>query len=276
MNAKELKTIRIGSADIYVTKWTGTVPENSVLERDENMIGRTKNGATFNYSAEWYSAESDDGKAKRRKLKAETASLSYGNITPNSETIEVLVATARRGNIENGIRRTKLGGITNDKGEKYLIRAVHRDPVYGDIRITGVGVNTGGWEQLFNDSEQTINSTFEFDPELEDDGTLVYYDEDAMSPDSMNVTLSAGSSAGKTKVSAVNPTALSGNNLKYKIGDSAEDVYYDQTCTSGWTALTVGTTEIPAAAGKIITVVEVDSANKAKRCGTAVVIDNLG
>lgn len=276
MNSKELKNIRIGSADIYVTKWTGTVPENSEIEKDENMIGRTKNGATFNYSAEWVTAESDDGKARRSKLKSETASLNYGNITPNSETIEVLVATARRGEIENGTRRTKLGGITNDKGEKYLIRAVHRDSVCGDLRITGVGVNKGGWEQAFNDSEQVINSTFEFEPLLDDEGTLAYYDEDAMNPDSMKVTLAAGSSTGKTKVLSVNPVALSGNNLKYKIGDSAEDVYYDQTCTTGWTALTVGTTEISATAGKIITVVEVDSSNKAKRCGTAVVIDNLG
>lgn len=276
MNSKELKNIRIGSADIYVTKWTGIVPENSEIEKDENMIGRTKNGATFNYSAEWVTAESDDGKARRSKLKSETASLNYGNITPNSETIEVLVATARRGDIENGTRRTKLGGITNDKGEKYLIRAVHRDSVCGDLRITGVGVNKGGWEQAFNDSEQVINSTFEFEPLLDDEGTLAYYDEDAMNPDSMKVTLAAGSSTGKTKVLSVNPVALSGNNLKYKIGDSAEDVYYDQTCTTGWTTLTVGTTEISATAGKIITVVEVDSSNKAKRCGTAVVIDNLG
>lgn len=276
MNSKELKNIRIGSADIYVTKWTGTVPENSEIEKDENMIGRTKNGATFNYSAEWVTAESDDGKARRSKLKSETASLNYGNITPNSETIEVLVATARRGDIENGTRRTKLGGITNDKGEKYLIRAVHRDSVCGDLRKTGVGVNKGGWEQAFNDSEQVINSTFEFEPLLDDEGTLAYYDEDAMNPDSMKVTLAAGSSTGKTKVLSVSPVALSGNNLKYKIGDSAEDVYYDQVCSSGWTALTVGTTEISATAGKIITVVEVDSSNKAKRCGTAVVIDNLG
>ena len=94
MNSKELKNIRIGSADIYVMKWTGTVPENSEIEKDDNMIGRTKNGATFNYSAEWVTAESDDGKARRSKLKAETAS--------NSETIETLIATARRGEIENG------------------------------------------------------------------------------------------------------------------------------------------------------------------------------
>lgn len=42
MNSKELKNIRIGSADIYVTKWTGTVPENSEIEKDENMIGQHK------------------------------------------------------------------------------------------------------------------------------------------------------------------------------------------------------------------------------------------
>lgn len=174
---KELNKIPLGSMDFYVTEWNGTTPEDATLETEKNMIGRTKNGATINYGATWYTAESDDGKAKKRRLVGETASISYGAITWNANTISTLIATARVE--EKGNKRiAKIGGVTNDNGKRYLIRGVHRDPIDGDIRITGVGVNTGGWEAAFKpDSETVIQPTFELDP-LDTDGTLITYEEE--------------------------------------------------------------------------------------------------
>lgn len=174
---KELNKIPLGSMDFYVTEWNGTTPEDSALETEKNMIGRTKNGATINYGATWYTAESDDGKAKKRRLVGETASISYGAITWNANTISTLIATARVEEKSNK-RIAKIGGVTNDNGKRYLIRGVHRDPIDGDIRITGVGVNTGGWEAAFKpDSETVIQPTFELDP-LDSDGTLMIYEEE--------------------------------------------------------------------------------------------------
>lgn len=174
---KELNKIPLGSMDFYVTEWNGTTPEDATLETEKNMIGRTKNGATINYGATWYTAESDDGKAKKRRLVGETASISYGAITWNANTISTLIATARVEEKSNK-RIAKIGGVTNDNGKRYLIRGVHRDPIDGDIRITGVGVNTGGWEAAFKpDSETVIQPTFELDP-LDADGTLMIYEEE--------------------------------------------------------------------------------------------------
>ena len=174
---KELNKIPLGSMDFYVTEWNGTTPEDSALETEKNMIGRTKNGATINYGATWYTAESDDGKAKKRRLVGETASISYGAITWNANTISTLIATARVEEKSNK-RIAKIGGVANDNGKRYLIRGVHRDPIDGDIRITGVGVNTGGWEAAFKpDSETVIQPTFELDP-LDADGTLMIYEEE--------------------------------------------------------------------------------------------------
>ena len=174
---KELNKIPLGSMDFYVTEWNGTTPEDSALETEKNMIGRTKNGATINYGATWYTAESDDGKAKKRRLVGETASISYGAITWNANTISTLIATARVEE-KNNKRIAKIGGVTNDNGKRYLIRGVHRDPIDGDIRITGVGVNTGGWEAAFKpDSETVIQPTFELDP-IDADGTLMIYEEE--------------------------------------------------------------------------------------------------
>ena len=177
---KELNRIPLGSMDFYVTEWTGTIPEEKVLETEKNMIGRTKNGASVTYGAEWYVAESDDGKAKKRRLTKETASISYGAITWNADTISALIATARVEE-KDGKRVAKIGGISNDNGKRYLIRGVCRDKIDGDIRITGVGVNTGGWEAVFKtDSETIIQPTFELEPVLDDDGTLLMYEEEAI------------------------------------------------------------------------------------------------
>ncbi|MDE5557453.1 MAG: hypothetical protein K2J32_07140 [Ruminococcus sp.] len=164
--------------DFYVTEWTGTIPSDEELEVENNMIARTKNGATINYSANWYTAESDDGKAKKRRLVGETASISYGNITWNGNTLEKYIATARVEE-KDGKRRTKIGGVQNDNGKRYLIRGIHRDKVDGDIRVTGVGVNTGGWEGVFKpDSETVITPTFELEPSIDDTGTLLIYEEE--------------------------------------------------------------------------------------------------
>lgn len=175
---KELNKIPLGSMNFYVTEWNGgEIPADETLETEENMIGRTKNGATISYTSNWYTAESDDGKAKKRRLIGETATISYGAITWNAITIETLIATARVEEKESK-RIIKIGGVENDNGKRYLIRGVHHDKIDGDIRITGVGVNTGGWESVFKpDGETIIQPTFELEP-IDDDGTLMIYEEE--------------------------------------------------------------------------------------------------
>lgn len=177
---KELNKIPLGSMNFYVIPWTGVRPEDSAIETEANMIGRTKNGATINYTANWNTAKSDDGKAIKRKLTEENASISYGNITWNAKTLKTLIATARITEADNK-RTVKIGGVQNENGIRYLIRGVHKDKVDGDIRITGIGVNTGGWEAVFSPTnETTVTPTFECEPLLDGDGTLLEYEEEVI------------------------------------------------------------------------------------------------
>lgn len=174
---KEINKIPLGSMDFFVTEYTGSIPSDSELEAEANMIGRTKNGANISYTAQWYTAVSDDGKAKKRKLTGEDMTVGYGAITWNANTISKLIATARVTEAD-GKRTAKIGGLTNDNGKRYIIRGVHHDKIDGDIRITGIGVNTGGWESAFSPTSETIvNSSFELDP-LDEDGTLLIYEEE--------------------------------------------------------------------------------------------------
>ena len=62
---------------------------------------------------------------------------------------------------------------------------------------------------------------------------------------------------------------ISGNSYKYKIGDSAQSVTYGKNVQT-WTAWD-GSSDITAETGKVITIVECDSAYHAVKAGNAVV-----
>ena len=84
----------------------------------------------------------------------------------------------------------------------------------------------------------------------------------------LTVESAAGTNVGDTKIT-VSPALTSGNSYKYKVGDTA------QTMTAGknvqtWSAWD-GSTDITAATGKVITVVECDSAYHAVKAGSVTV-----
>lgn len=85
----------------------------------------------------------------------------------------------------------------------------------------------------------------------------------------LTVTSVAGTSTGKTKIT-VTPTLASGNSYKYKAAANPTMPEYDAVCTTGYTAWN-GTDEITATTGQKIVIVEVDSANKAKKAGIAII-----
>ena len=76
----------------------------------------------------------------------------------------------------------------------------------------------------------------------------------------------SGSNVGKTVLTVADTVAEENPELYYKVGKVNFEVGDDQPA-SGFTSLTSGTTEITAAAGKIITVIEVDSDDKVVSVG---------
>lgn len=190
---KELNKIPLGSGNFYVVEWDGkTIPTDEELETEKNMIGRTKNGVSVNYTAEYYTAESDDGKAKKTKLIKESVEIDYGVITWNGKTLEKIVSTARVSE-ENDKRTVKIGGIENYNGKKYVLRFVNVDPADGNIRFTAVGTNSGGWTAAFTpNSETTLRPVFKCEP-LDDEGTLVIYDEEVIEATASEATTTSES-----------------------------------------------------------------------------------
>lgn len=87
----------------------------------------------------------------------------------------------------------------------------------------------------------------------------------------LNVFVSAGSTAGTTIVDTITPASEQGNKYMYKLGSAVQSVAYDDVLSS-WTDLTIDT-NISATAGQIITVAEVvSSTEKARKIGSATVV----
>lgn len=84
----------------------------------------------------------------------------------------------------------------------------------------------------------------------------------------LTVTSAAGTNVGDTKLT-VTPALTSGNSYKYKVADAATAVSYGQNVQT-WSAWN-GTADITATTGKVVTVVECDSAYKAQKAGNATV-----
>ena len=166
------KRVVLGSGKLYVTDYSGSIPEDAVIETDENLIGYIQGGAPLAYEAEFYECSDDLGYVKKKILTSEKVTLQSGIMTFNGKTLQKLCSTASVS--ESGTTRTvKIGGLENYDGKSYVIHFVYSDEVDGDIRVTIVGSNESGFELSFQkDKETVIDATFSALP-CDDKGTLV-------------------------------------------------------------------------------------------------------
>ncbi len=171
-------TITLGSGQLYVTEFSGEIPEDTVLETDDNRLGYIKGGATIAYTPTEYEAKDDFGVVSKVIITEEEAILSTGLITWCGNTLNKLCSTARTTeDSSEKVRTVKIGGTKNDNGKKYIIHFVHQDPVDGDVRVTIVGRNRSGFSLAFvKDQETTLNAEFKAAP-CDEDGTLIIYKE---------------------------------------------------------------------------------------------------
>ena len=169
-NKDRLKSIPLGSGNVYMLPYVegSSMPTDAQFEQNTNMVGRTKNGATFNLSQSFYTAESDDGVAKKRRLNGETASFSWGIMTWTPETIAKLLRTATASTVSEGddtISVVEGGGIGNQQPKKFWLHFVGGDDTDGKITLTGLGENIDALSAAFaNDNETVLTPNFEFDP----------------------------------------------------------------------------------------------------------------
>lgn len=175
---RDNKTITLGSGKLYIKEFTGEIPEDSEIEKEENRIGQIQGGASVEYKPEYYTATDDLGQVKKTILQSEEVKMKSGIMTWNGETLNKLSATGRvTEDTEKGIRTIKIGGTGNQNNKKYLIHFLHEDKADGNVKVTIVGKNTAGFNLAFaKDKETVIDAEFEAEP-CDDEGTLIIYKE---------------------------------------------------------------------------------------------------
>lgn len=176
------ESIVLGSGELYCKDFQGTneaIPDDAVIETEDNRLGHIKGGAEIEYAPEFYEAKDDMGKVSKVIITEEEATLKSGIMTWCGTTLEKLCQTARvTEDKAKGIRTVKIGGIGNATGKKYLLRFVHKDTQDGNIRVTIVGNNQAGFTIAFaKDSETVIDAEFKAQP-MDKEGTLILYTED--------------------------------------------------------------------------------------------------
>ena len=73
--------ITLGSGKLYVVEYTNSIPADSVIESDANLLGYIQGGATITYSPEFYTAEDDLGYVAKKIITNEEVTLSSGVMT---------------------------------------------------------------------------------------------------------------------------------------------------------------------------------------------------
>ncbi len=174
---RENERIVLGSGKVYVAEFAGTIPENSVLETDANLLGLIQGGATLEYKPEFYTAEDDLGLISKTIITKEEATFKSGIMTWCGKTLQKLCATARITEAENK-RTVKIGGQLNDDRKSYVIHFVHEDTTDGDVRVTIIGKNQAGFSLAFaKDKETVIDAEYKAAPH-DSEGTLIVYEEE--------------------------------------------------------------------------------------------------
>lgn len=259
----------LGSGKTYTTTYNGsTIPTDAELEIDDNLIGYTKGGASLEYTADVYDSSDDLGYVKIVMITKETVKLKTGIMSNIMAALKALCSTARE-TIADGKRTVKMGGLGLQNNANRVVRFVHKDALNGDIRITIIGKNTAGFTLAFAQDKETIFDCEFLATPMDDDGTLVIFEENIPAIIPLTVLSVAGATTGTTKITST-PTKQTTTTYKYMAGSTVTAPTYNQVLTTGWT-IWDGTSDITATTGNKIQLAEVDSNNYCKATGQATV-----
>lgn len=180
-NIDNSEEIILGSGDLYLAEFTGEIPEDSVIEADDNRAGNVKGGATLEYSQTSQTVKDDKGRVKKTITTEEDVKFKTGLITWVDTWIKALISTARvDATTKTGHRVYKIGGLSNQSKTRYLFRFVHTRDDGRKLRVTVTGKNTGTISIAFNpENATTVDAEISANP-LDKDGTLVIIDDEML------------------------------------------------------------------------------------------------
>lgn len=173
--------IILGSGDLYILEFTGEIPDDTTIEKDENRAGNIKGGATLEYSTESQTVQDDKGRVKKTIITKETVLFKTGLMTWIKKFMQAIIQTARIDEATKaGHRVYKLGGLANLNKTRYLWRFVHTRDDGRKLRITVTGKNTGTISLAFQPENETVVDAEITADTLDSAGTLVILDDELL------------------------------------------------------------------------------------------------
>lgn len=173
--------IILGSGDLYIVEFTGEIPEDTAIEKDDNRAGNIKGGATLEYSIESQTVQDDKGRVKKTIITKETVLFKTGLMTWIKKFMQAIIQTARIDETTKaGHRVYKLGGLANLNKTRYLWRFVHTRDDGRKLRITVTGKNTGTISLAFQPENETVVDAEITADTLDNAGTLVILDDEML------------------------------------------------------------------------------------------------
>lgn len=167
-------TVTLGSGDLYIMDFEGTIPEDTEIEVVNNKIGSIKGGAVLEYSPESYTVTGDNGMTYKAFITKEEVTFKSGILTWN---LDVLSKITMGGELttESEKKVLKIGKNGSSAIKQVLIRFVHSIDAKNKIKMTMVGSPTSGFTLSFNPEEETVIDA-EFSALSQEDGTLVKFE----------------------------------------------------------------------------------------------------
>ncbi|WNX85254.1 hypothetical protein RWV98_02970 [Agathobaculum sp. NTUH-O15-33] len=174
------KKFVLGSGELFALEYTGAIPSDEIIETEENRLGLISGGATIEYKPNFYTVEDDIGLCKEPILTSEALTLKTGVMTPDMSFVDKAAPTVKTTTAAN-TKTTKIGGLKNADGKKYLVRFKHvpaANPDY-NLRFTMIGVNQSGFSLgMVKDKEVIVDMEFAATP-MDNTGALGRFDEPA-------------------------------------------------------------------------------------------------
>lgn len=171
--------VKLGSGDLYIMEFTGSLPEDTAIELPANKIGHIKGGAVLEYTNEWKVVSDDQGIIIKSFITKENVLFKSGLLSWNGKVLEALCATARvtESSSSKPYRVVKIGGLKNANGKSYVIHFVHTEGADIENKITIVGNSKNGFTIAYDPENETVIDA-EFTAISQDaEGTLVTYKE---------------------------------------------------------------------------------------------------
>lgn len=171
--------VTLGSGDLYIKEFAGSVPGDEELETEDNKIAGIKGGAQLTYKPTIYVVKDDKGIVHKTYITDTEVTLKSGILTWCNNVLNRLSlcgdlqATQQKSTLKLG----KNGAIKN-----YVIRFVHTKDSGLKFRVTIVGTNQNGFELVFDPEKETVIDAEFTAGTLDAEGTKLILEEELQSP----------------------------------------------------------------------------------------------